>query len=81
VILVTVRSGHRASLAAGTGGIKAANCAACWPRQNAVASSGLVLRNPIRLFIILAIPGIACSGTSPASTPAAADLTGHHGRA
>src|SRR5450759_326938 len=62
-----------ASVAAG-GGIKAATCAACWPRQNAFESSGLVLRNPILLLSILAISGIACSGTSPASTPAATDF-------
>src|ERR1035437_8101910 len=58
----------------GAGGIKAAICAACWPRQNAFESSGLVLRNPILLLSILAISGIACSGTSPASTPAATDF-------
>src|ERR1035437_6187513 len=62
-----------ACVAAG-GGIKAAICAACWPRQNAFESSGLVLRNPILLLSILAISGIACSGTSPASTPAATDF-------
>src|ERR1035437_750926 len=63
-----------ASVAAG-GGIKAAICAACWPRQNAFESSGLVLRNPILLLSILAISGIACSVTSPASTPAATDFS------
>src|SRR5450759_5158527 len=45
------------------------------PRQNAFVSSGLVLRNPILLLSILAISGIACSGTSPASTPAAPDFS------
>jgi hypothetical protein len=35
---------------------------------------GLVLRNPIRFLSILAISGIACSGTSPATTPAATDF-------
>src|ERR1017187_1498840 len=59
----------------GAGGIKAAICAACWPCQNAFKSSGLVLRNPILLLSILAISGIACSGTSPASTPAATDFS------
>src|SRR5450759_5247217 len=58
----------------GAGGIKAATCAAGWPRQNAFESSGLVRKNPIRFFITLAISGIACSGTSPASTPAATDF-------
>src|ERR1017187_2793733 len=43
-------------------------------RQNAFESSGLVLRNPILLLSILAISGIACSGTSPATTPAATDF-------
>src|ERR1035441_9282045 len=44
------------------------------PRQNAFESSGLVRRNLIRFLSILAISGIACSGTSPASTPAATDF-------
>src|ERR1017187_10220635 len=55
-------------------GIKAAFCAAGWPCQNAFESLGLVLRNPIRFLSILAISGIACSGTSPATTPAATDF-------
>src|ERR1035437_6434620 len=45
------------------------------PRQSAFESSGLVLRNPILLLSNLAISGIACSGTSPASTPAATDFS------
>src|ERR1035437_2747544 len=44
-------------------------------RQNAFESSGLVLRNPILLLSIRAISGIACSGTSPASTPVATDFS------
>jgi hypothetical protein len=43
--------------------------------QNAFESSGLVLRNPILLLSILAISGIARSGTSPACTPAATDFS------
>ena len=61
--------------AVGARGIRAAICAAGWPCQNAFESSGLVLRNPILLLSILAISGIACSGTSPASTPAATDFS------
>src|ERR1039458_7809917 len=64
-----------ASVVAGASGIKAAICAAGWPCQNAFESSGLVRRNPILLLSILAISGIACSGTSPASTPAAPDFS------
>ena len=63
-----------ASVVAGASGIRAAICAAGSPRQNAFESSGLVLRNPIRFLSILAISGIACSSTSPASTPAATDF-------